>query len=113
MTAWPFPGFASPDGRLAYVTELFANAVSVIDVASRTVVGAPIPVGARPRGIAVTPDGQRVIVSDISTTHLTIIDVFGTIIQSTQPVIVEHSLYANANGVIGAAGTNATATRLP
>jgi hypothetical protein len=43
---------------------------------------------------------------------------FGTIIESTQLVIVEHSLYANslnpgANGVIWAAGSNATATRLP
>jgi hypothetical protein len=40
-------------------------------------------------------------------------EAFGTIIESTQPVIVEHSLYANANAVIWAAGTNATATRLP
>jgi hypothetical protein len=35
------------------------------------------------------------------------------IIESTQPVIVEHSLYANANGVVWAAGTNATGTPLP
>jgi hypothetical protein len=36
-----------------------------------------------------------------------------TVIESTQPVIVEHSLYTNANGVIWAAGTDATGTRLP
>jgi YVTN family beta-propeller protein/autotransporter-associated beta strand protein len=38
---------------------------------------------------------------------------FGTVIASTQPVIVERSFYADAGGVIWAAGTNATATRLP
>jgi hypothetical protein len=38
---------------------------------------------------------------------------FGTRIESTQPIIVERSLYSNANGITWAAGTNATATRLP
>jgi YVTN family beta-propeller protein len=38
---------------------------------------------------------------------------FGTIVESTQPIVVERSLYSNVDGVIWAAGTNATATRLP
>jgi len=38
---------------------------------------------------------------------------FGVVIDSTQPVIVERSLYSDAGGVTWAAGTNATATRLP
>jgi YVTN family beta-propeller protein/autotransporter-associated beta strand protein len=38
---------------------------------------------------------------------------FGAVIASTQPVIVERSLYTDAGSVIWAAGTNATATRLP
>jgi hypothetical protein len=38
---------------------------------------------------------------------------FGTVIASTQPIVVERSLYSNANGVIWAAGTNATGTPLP
>lgn len=38
---------------------------------------------------------------------------FGTIIESTQPIVVERSMYSDANGVTWAAGTNATATRLP
>jgi YVTN family beta-propeller protein len=38
---------------------------------------------------------------------------FGAIIESTQPIVVERSVYSNANGVTWAAGTNATATRLP
>jgi hypothetical protein len=38
---------------------------------------------------------------------------FGTLIESAQPIVVERSVYSNANGVTWAAGTNATATRLP
>jgi hypothetical protein len=38
---------------------------------------------------------------------------FGTTIVSTQPVIVERAFYTDAGGVMWAAGTNATATRLP
>ena len=38
---------------------------------------------------------------------------FGTVIASTQPVIVERALYTDAGGVMWAAGTNASATRLP
>ena len=40
-------------------------------------------------------------------------DEFGARIESTQPIVVERSLYTNANGVTWSAGTNATATRLP
>ena len=38
---------------------------------------------------------------------------FGTVIEATQPVMVERSFYTDAGGVTWAAGTNATATRLP
>jgi YVTN family beta-propeller protein/autotransporter-associated beta strand protein len=38
---------------------------------------------------------------------------FGTAITSTQPVIIERAFYTDAGGVLWAAGTNATATRLP
>jgi hypothetical protein len=38
---------------------------------------------------------------------------FGVLISSRQPIAVERALYTNANGVVWAAGTNATATRLP
>jgi hypothetical protein len=38
---------------------------------------------------------------------------FAVAITSTQPIVVERSLYWNANGQIWAAGTNATGTRLP
>jgi hypothetical protein len=38
---------------------------------------------------------------------------FGAVIESTQPIFVERSLYSDAGGVTWAAGTNSTATRLP
>ena len=38
---------------------------------------------------------------------------FGAIIQSTQPIAVERSMYSDAGGMTWAAGTNVTATRLP
>jgi hypothetical protein len=38
---------------------------------------------------------------------------FGIDVSSDQPVVVERSMYWNANGQVWAAGTNATATRLP
>jgi hypothetical protein len=38
---------------------------------------------------------------------------FGANITSDQPIFVERSLYSDAGGVTWAAGTNATASRLP
>jgi YVTN family beta-propeller protein len=38
---------------------------------------------------------------------------FGAIIESTQPIVVERSMYSDAGGMTWAAGTNVTATRLP
>jgi hypothetical protein len=35
------------------------------------------------------------------------------VIESTQPIAVEQALYWNANGVVWAAGTNTTGSRLP
>ena len=38
---------------------------------------------------------------------------FGTIITSDKSIVVERAMYWNVNGEVWAAGTNATATRLP
>ena len=38
---------------------------------------------------------------------------FGALITSSQPIVVERALYWDANGLTWAAGSNATATRLP
>jgi len=49
----------NPAGTRAYVTDQFGNAVSVIDVASKTLL-ATIPLGDGGFNLGVTPDGSRV-----------------------------------------------------
>ena len=57
----------------AYITNYSSNDVSVIDTASHTVVGSPIPVGTVPYGVAVNPSGTRVYVANVSNS-VTVID---------------------------------------
>jgi len=38
---------------------------------------------------------------------------FSVVLDATQPIVVERSIYSDAGGVVWAAGTNAAATRLP
>src|SRR3954471_13706199 len=51
----------TPNGRTAYLSATDGTIVPV-DLATATE-GTPIPVGASPRGLAVTPDGTRVVVA--------------------------------------------------
>jgi YVTN family beta-propeller protein len=46
----------------------------VIDTASNTVVGTPIPVGIFPIGVAVTPDGKRAYVGNGASANVSVID---------------------------------------
>jgi YVTN family beta-propeller protein len=55
----------TPDGRYAYVADVFGESVSVIDTSTRQPVGEPIEVGGLPFGLAITPDGSRVFVTDL------------------------------------------------
>jgi YVTN family beta-propeller protein len=54
--ASPFGLAVTPDGTPVYVTNSGQASVSVIDVATRTVVGTPIPVDVGPDVVAITPD---------------------------------------------------------
>jgi hypothetical protein len=56
--------------------------------------------------VSVVPTGDNRQPGDPPTT-------FGALITSDQPIVVERAMYWNANGEVWAAGTNATATRLP
>src|SRR5205814_8582260 len=57
----------------AYVTNNGSNTVSVIDTATNTVV-ATIPVGFRPFGVAITPDGTRAYVTNENSNTVSVID---------------------------------------
>jgi YVTN family beta-propeller protein len=64
----------SPDGTVAYVTELSTGTVEVIDTASNTVI-ATIPVGAGPAAVAFSPDGTRAYVANSSDRTVSVISV--------------------------------------
>lgn len=58
---------------LAYVTNLHSNTVSVINVATNTVV-ATIPVGSGPVGVALSPRGTRAYVSNQGSDTVSVIN---------------------------------------
>jgi YVTN family beta-propeller protein len=59
------------DGRKVYVANFFT--VSVIDTATNTVIGSPIPAD-NPIGVAVTPDGGRVYVANRGSNNVSVIE---------------------------------------
>jgi Family of unknown function (DUF5719) len=58
------------------------------------------------------PPQQRVNVA-VETLDPNAIVTFGTFITSDRPIVVERAMYWNVNGEVWAAGTNATATKMP
>jgi YVTN family beta-propeller protein len=68
------PAKAAP---FAYVTNEGDGTVSVIDTATNTVVGTPIPVGSAPTGVAVTPDGKHVYVTNLRSNDVSVIETTG------------------------------------
>ena len=48
----------------AYISNNLSNNVSVIDTATNTVIGSPIPVGTSPISVAVNPAGTRIYVAN-------------------------------------------------
>ena len=65
------PAMAAP---FAYVSNNVSNTVTVIDTATNTVVGDPIPVGNLPEGVAITPDGQHAYVTNLGSDTVSVID---------------------------------------
>jgi YVTN family beta-propeller protein len=68
----------------AYVANFGSNTVSVIDIATNTVV-ATIPVGVEPAGVAITPDGTRAYVTNFVGT-VSVIDAATNTVVVTIPV---------------------------
>ncbi|WP_153538642.1 beta-propeller fold lactonase family protein [Streptomyces sp. RB17] len=80
-SAWAAPG---PN---AYVANFASNTVSVIDTASNTVVGSPVPVGTNPAGVAITPDGRHAYVTNQTSNDVSVIDTASnTVVGSPIPV---------------------------
>ena len=85
-------GPASTRAQNAYITNQNSGTVSVIDTATDTVI-ATIPVGPRPFGVAVSPDGSKVYVTSSFPNTVSVIDaatntVSATIVVGSQPVAV-------------------------
>lgn len=76
---------AAAAGVFAYVAAFETNTVSVIDVASHTVI-ATVPVGAGPFGVAATPDGRFVYVTNINANSVSVIDTSSNTVVATVPV---------------------------
>jgi YVTN family beta-propeller protein len=64
----------TPDGRELWVANAQDGTISIIDVASRKVIGTLASTGAANR-LKVTPDGKYVFVSDLSGSELLVLDV--------------------------------------
>ena len=69
----------------AYITNLDASTVSVIDTTSNTVT-ATIPVGSGPLGVAVTPDGSTVYVTNFIDGTVSVIATASNTVTATIPV---------------------------
>jgi len=83
--ATPAPAF------IAYVSNEKSNTVSVIDTTTKIVVVPSIPVGASPTGVAVTPDGSHVYVTNFGAATVSVIDTTTNTVVATIPVGVNPS----------------------
>ena len=66
-------GSAQTLAQNAYIPNSDSNTVSVIDTATDTVIGSPIPVGSVPIGVAVAPDGSKVYVANFLSNNVSVI----------------------------------------
>ena len=72
-----------PDGSRAYVANQGSNNVSVINLATNTVI-ATVPVGTLPRKIALTPDGTHLVLNQSN--NVSVIDLATNTVTATVPV---------------------------
>ena len=76
------PAEAAP---FLYVANTGDNTVSVIDTATNTVVGLPIPVGNAPETLAVTPNGTKVYVTNVGDNTVSVIKTATNTVVATVP----------------------------
>ncbi|KQY10095.1 hypothetical protein ASD37_07095 [Mycobacterium sp. Root135] len=97
----PFAVAVSRDGKRAYVTDTANSRVSVLDIATRSVIGS-IAVGGGPAGIAVADDGRAYVVNSADGTV--------TVFDTATNAVVRPYVYVGS-GATGIA-VNATGTRV-
>src|SRR5574339_414917 len=66
----------------AYITNEMDNTVSVIDTAAGKVI-ASVPVGTRPDGVAITPDGKFVYTANFEADTVSVIDTSDNKVKAT------------------------------
>ncbi len=76
--------------RVIYVADLSGNAVAVLDATDDSLITS-IPVGTRPRGLALTPDGSLLLVSNSGSASISVIDT------ATQKVVSTIALPAGSS----------------
>jgi YVTN family beta-propeller protein/autotransporter-associated beta strand protein len=74
------------DGTRAWITEAGSHTVSAIDLSTNAVIGAPIPVGAMPWGIALRPQGDRLYVVNRASSTVSAIDLVTQMVVAVMPV---------------------------
>ncbi len=87
-------GCEEETGAKAYVTLVNDNAVAVLSTSTNTVIDTdpeangvqPIPVGDRPRGIAISPDGREAYVANAGDNTVSVIDTAKKTVVATIPV---------------------------
>ncbi|MGZ8194563.1 MAG: beta-propeller fold lactonase family protein [Methylosarcina sp.] len=76
----------TPDGTHAYVINYGSGEVHVIDIATNSVVGSPIPVGSFPSQVAITPDSKHAYVTNGNDGTVSVIDTATNTVTTTIPV---------------------------
>jgi YVTN family beta-propeller protein len=76
----------TPDGTKVYVANASDNTVSVINTATNTVAGLPIPVGSYPNWVAITPDGTQAYVVNGNSNTVSVINTANRAVVATIPV---------------------------
>ena len=82
----------SPDNRWVYVANGHGNSLTIIDAATRQIVGT-VPTGRRPWGVAVTADGRKVYTANGVSGDVTVIDTAAQ--TAIEPSTTPHALRIN------------------
>ncbi|MFH1320589.1 MAG: DUF1573 domain-containing protein [Bacteroidota bacterium] len=76
----------SPLFNLAYIANSDDNTVSVLDITTNTMVGAPVAVGSYPWRVSINPDASYVYVSNRNSNNISVIRISDNTVTTTIPV---------------------------